>query len=64
MNNSHSARPGETYSPGDVAQLVLLGLERQKEELGPIAEELLELFRHLGVNESPPESVDITPSSG
>lgn len=64
MNNSQSARPGETYSPGDVAQLVLLGLERQKEELGPIAVELLDLLHRLGVSESPPEKADFKPSSG
>ena len=63
MNIPHRARPGEPHSSGEVAQL-LDGLERQKEELGPIAEELLELFHRLGVTESPPSGADLNPSSG
>lgn len=63
MNSPQRARPGEGHSPGEVAQL-LLGLERQKEELGPIADELLELLHRMGVSESPPEKADFTPSSG
>jgi hypothetical protein len=48
----------------EISQL-LLGLERQKEELGPIAVELLDLLHRLGVSESPPpEQADINPSSG
>jgi hypothetical protein len=63
MNSPHRARPDESHSSGEVAQL-LLGLERQREELGPIAEELLELLHRMGVKESPPENADINPSSG
>jgi hypothetical protein len=48
----------------EISQL-LLGLERQKEELGPIAVELLDLLHRLRVSESPPpEQADINPSSG
>ncbi len=71
MNNPHRARPGESVSSGVVARefsqeisQLLSGLERQKEELGPIAVELLDLLHRLGVNESPPEKADINPSSG
>lgn len=35
---------------GDVSQL-LAGLVRQKEDLGPIAEELIQLLRHYGVSD-------------
>ncbi len=45
---------------GEVATL-LAGLERQKEELGPIADELIELLHHLGVGKPPPSAVN--PSS-
>lgn len=48
------------YWLGDVATL-LAGLERQKEDLGPIADELIDLLRHLGVGK-PPRKV-INPSS-
>lgn len=40
---------------------ILAGLERQKEELGPIAEELIELLHHLGVGTPPQPAVN--PSS-
>lgn len=63
MNSPHRARPGENHSSGEVAQL-LLGLERQKEELGPIADELLDLFHRLGVAKSPPDDEELNPSSG
>jgi len=54
-----------TPDPGDwnsteVAS-ILSGLERQKEELGPIAEELIDLLHHLGVGK-PPRQV-VNPSS-
>jgi hypothetical protein len=32
---------------------LLIGLERQKEELGPIADELIELLRHMGATAPP-----------
>lgn len=46
--------------PGEAAAL-LAGLELQKEELGPIAEELIDLLRHLGVGKPPLQVVN--PSS-
>lgn len=71
MKNPHRARADESDSSGVVARdfsqevsQLLLGLERQKEELGPIAEELLDIFHRLGINESPPDSVDFSPSNG
>ena len=47
----------------DLAHL-LSGLEKQKDELGPIAEELLELLQPLGMNESSPENEGLSPSRG
>ena len=35
------------------AATLLAGLERQKEELGPIAEELIEMLQHMGVGKPP-----------
>lgn len=35
------------------AATLLAGLERQKEELGPIAEELIDLLQHMGVGKPP-----------
>ena len=67
MNHPHRAQPDVSNASGVVAQEIsqlLQGLERQKEELGPIADELLDLFHSLGVTESPPEGVDINPSHG
>ena len=64
MNSPHrAARPREVALPVELAHL-LAGLERQKEELGPIAEELLELLHRMGVNESPPENTELNPSNG
>lgn len=40
---------------GDLAQL-LAGLERQREDLGPIADELLDLLRRSAVESSSPSS--------
>lgn len=37
----------------DLASTILAGLERQKEDLGPIAEELIDLLHQLGVDEPP-----------
>lgn len=47
--------------PHGEAACILAGLEQQREELGPIAEELIALLRHLGVGRPPPRT--ITPSS-
>lgn len=62
MNTPHRTRPGTSDSSGEVAQL-LQGLEKQKEELGPIAQELLKLLNHLGVNVTPPDNPEIKPSN-
>jgi hypothetical protein len=43
---------------------LMAGLERQKEELGPIAEELLELLHQVGVPESRPRGRGFTSSNG
>lgn len=43
---------------------LMAGLERQKEELGPIAEELLELLHQVGVPESRPRGRGLTSSNG
>ena len=48
--------------PSEAATL-LAGLERQKEELGPIAEELIELLHHLGVGRPPLQDQWVNPSS-
>jgi hypothetical protein len=56
----------KTISEGDLlaeAATLLAGLERQKEELGPIAEELIELLRHLGVDKPPLQDSLLNPSS-
>lgn len=57
---SHRLTLSDEHPPGEAA-CILAGLERQREELGPIAEELITLLRHLGVGKPPPRS--ITPSS-
>lgn len=52
MSDAGSTRNDPDPPPlqkGDLAQL-LAGLERQKEDLGPIAEELLDLLRQLPVD--------------
>lgn len=68
MSTLHRARPGELCASGDVARFdvsqLLAGLERQREELGPIADELLELLHLMGVSESPPGNADISSSNG
>ena len=48
--------------PSEVATL-LAGLERQREELGPIAEELIDLLHHLGVGKPPLRDQWVNPSS-
>ncbi len=50
----------DEHPPGEAA-CILAGLERQREELGPIAEELIALLRHLGVGKPPPRRIN--PSS-
>ncbi len=49
MSDAGSTRQDSDQPPlrvGDLAQL-LAGLERQKEDLGPIADELLDLLRRI-----------------
>ncbi len=49
--------------PGGELAHLLAGLERQKEELGPIADELIGLLRRLGVGSLPQEaSLQVNPS--
>lgn len=43
---------------------LLAGLQRQKEELGPIADELIGLLHHLGVEDPPRNQAPLKPSSG
>jgi hypothetical protein len=67
MNTPHQASPREStaapHSPGNELAHLLAGLERQKEELGPIADELIGLLHRLGV-EIPPRNPDsVKPSS-
>ena len=64
MNTPHQfppldSTPATTLPGGELAHL-LAGLERQKEELGPIADELIGLLHRLGVS----PGVDITPQGG
>jgi hypothetical protein len=49
--------------PFSEAATLLAGLERQKEELGPIAEELIDLLHHLGVGKPPLQDHLVNPSS-
>jgi hypothetical protein len=49
-------------SPSEAATL-LAGLEQQREELGPIAEELIDLLHHLGVGKRPLQDQLVNPSS-
>lgn len=58
--NSRQITLSDEYLLGEVATL-LAGLERQKNELGPIAEELIDLLHHLGVGKPPLQ--EINPSS-
>jgi hypothetical protein len=52
VGNSHQISISDGYPLSEVAT-ILVGLERQKEELGPIAEELIDLLQHLGVVKPP-----------
>jgi hypothetical protein len=60
VGNSHQITISDGYPLSEVAT-ILAGLERQKEELGPIAEELIDLLHHLGVGKPPLQTVN--PSS-
>jgi hypothetical protein len=67
MNIPHHLPPLDTAAtatlPGSELAHLLAGLERQKEELGPIADELIGLLHHLGVDIPPRETSHIKPSS-
>ncbi len=57
---------GQATPDGSSRKMVvalLAGLERQKEELGPIADELLDLLHYLGAGEPPPLGRRFNPSS-
>ncbi|GEM_PF-2201708 len=59
MSSTHrAAQPRAGAISGEVTRL-LAGLERQKAELGPIAEELLELLYHMGGQVPPAENVQL-----
>lgn len=58
-NSRQITLPDENALGG--AASILAGLERQKEELGPIADELIDLLHHLGVGKPPLEKIN--PSS-
>jgi hypothetical protein len=67
MNTPHQVPPLQTPAisnmPGGELAHLLAGLERQKEELGPIADELIGLLHRLGVNLPPRETNQVNPSS-
>lgn len=49
--------------PGNELAHLLAGLQRQKEELGPIADELIDLLHHLGVDAQAAGGRLLNPSS-
>jgi len=67
MNTPHQVPPLQTLAitkmPGGELAHLLAGLERQKEELGPIADELIDLLHRLGVDLPPREIPRVNPSS-
>jgi hypothetical protein len=67
MNTPHQVPPLETTAisklPGNELAHLLAGLERQKEELGPIADELIGLLHRLGVNLPPRETTRVNSSN-
>jgi hypothetical protein len=67
MNTPHQVPPHEITAnatlPGSELTHLLAGLERQKEELGPIADELIGLLHRLGVEIPPRGDVQLKPSS-
>ncbi len=66
MNTPHQVPPLDIAAisklPGGELAHLLAGLERQKEELGPIADELIGLLHHLGVDIPPQGTMPIKPS--
>ncbi len=66
MNTPHQVPPPNLTpgkAPGSELAHLLAGLQRQKEELGPIADELIGLLHHLGVDVPPRGDNDLKPSS-
>jgi hypothetical protein len=67
MNTPHQVPPldisANTNMPGGELAHLLAGLERQKEELGPIADELIGLLHRLGVELPPRVTTPVRPSS-
>lgn len=67
MNTPHQVPPHERSAnaklPGSELAHLLAGLERQKEELGPIADELIDLLHRLGVEIPPRGNIQVNPSS-
>jgi len=67
MNTPHQVPPHEITAnaklPGSELAHLLAGLERQKEELGPIADELIGLLHHLGVDLAARGDKRLNPSS-
>ncbi|KAF0100753.1 MAG: hypothetical protein FD187_1673 [bacterium] len=66
MNTPHQVPPIDVTpgkAPGSELAHLLAGLERQKEELGPIADELIGLLHHLGVDLPPRGDKRLNPSS-
>lgn len=61
MNVSTSSKSVAPLTVGEVGHL-LNGLERLKEELGPIAVELIELLHRAGVDAEPGAERKVTPS--
>jgi len=67
MNTPHQVPPLDHAAiaklPGSELAHLLEGLERQKEELGPIADELIGLLHLLGVDLPPRGQATVKPSS-
>ena len=68
MNTPYQVPPLQSAAdrsmPGGELAHLLAGLERQKEELGPIADELIGLLHRLGVEVPPRADASVKPSSG
>lgn len=59
--NAESSQTRATFDSRRQIMYLLVGLERQKEELGPIADELISLLKRLGVTAS---ALPETPQAG
>lgn len=56
-DKSRQTTTSDAISCGEAAT-ILAGLERQRTELGPIAEELIDLLQRLGVGKPPPGTLN------